>query len=668
MENISKEKAKKRIEKLREEIDKIRYYYHVLDKSIVSEGVKDSLQHELQELEQKYPDLITPDSPTQRVGGKPLKKFFKVTHSAPMLSLNDAFDFDEMRAWEERLKKIVPGDRIDYFAELKIDGFAVALTYEDGYLKTGSTRGDGFVGENVTQNLRTIESIPLNIRDIDGINTKKAIEARGEVFMSKKEFGLVNQKQEKEGLPLYANPRNLGAGSVRQLDPKIIASRNLDSYMYELITDLGQKTHQQKHELLKKTGFKTSEYVKYCKNLNEVFEYYRYWESRKDDLPFMVDGMVVIVNNLDLEEKLGVVGKAPRWSIAFKFAPEQAATILEDIRVSLGRTGALTPYAVLKPIRVAGSTISRATLHNEDEIKRKDLKIGDTVIIQKAGDVIPEVVGPIKELRTGTEKEFRMPKTCPICGGSVSRMPGEAIYRCINIKCYAIEREKIIHFVSKGAFDIAGLGEQIIDKFLEEKIITNPADLFGLEVFDIKDLERFGEKLASNIINSIQSRKKVTLPRLIYALGIRHVGIETATDLADHFGSLEKLEKVSKEDLERISDIGPVAAKSIYDWFRDNLNQNILKELRKYGVSYEKIAKSNELAGKTFVITGKLESIEREDAEEEIRKRGGNAGSSVSKSTDYLVVGENPGSKLQKAQQLSIKIISENEFLKILKK
>jgi len=668
MENISKEKAKKRIEKLREEIDKIRYYYHVLDKSIVSEGVKDSLQHELQELEQKYPDLITPDSPTQRVGGKPLKKFFKVTHSAPMLSLNDAFDFDEMRAWEERLKKIVPGDRIDYFAELKIDGFAVALTYEDGYLKTGSTRGDGFVGENVTQNLRTIESIPLNIRDIDGINTKKAIEARGEVFMSKKEFGLVNQKQEKEGLPLYANPRNLGAGSVRQLDPKIIASRNLDSYMYELITDLGQKTHQQKHELLKKTGFKTSEYVKCCKNLNEVFEYYRYWESRKDDLPFMVDGMVVIVNNLDLEEKLGVVGKAPRWSIAFKFAPEQATTILEDIRVSLGRTGALTPYAVLKPIRVAGSTISRATLHNEDEIKRKDLKIGDTVIIQKAGDVIPEVVGPIKELRTGTEKEFRMPKTCPICGGSVSRMPGEAIYRCINIKCYAIEREKIIHFVSKGAFDIAGLGEQIIDKFLEEKIITNPADLFGLEVFDIKDLERFGEKLASNIINSIQSRKKVTLPRLIYALGIRHVGIETATDLADHFGSLEKLEKVSKEDLERISDIGPVAAKSIYDWFRDNLNQNILKELRKYGVSYEKIAKSNELAGKTFVITGKLESIEREDAEEEIRKRGGNAGSSVSKSTDYLVVGENPGSKLQKAQQLSIKIISENEFLKILKK
>ena len=665
---LSKEKAQKRIEKLKKEIDKIRYYYHVLDKLIVPEGVKDSLQHELQVLEEQYPEFITSDSPTQRVGGKPLEKFEKVTYSQPMLSLNDAFSFEEMKAWEERLKRLTPETKFDYFAELKIDGFAVTLEYENGILKTGATRGDGFTGENVTSSLKTIESVPLRLREVKGISTTQRIEVRGEVFMLKKEFQRINKEQEKKGLPIYANPRNLAAGSVRQLDPKITSSRNLDSYMYELVTNLGQKTHQEKHEIIKKLGFKTSQYVKYCKNIDEVFKYYSYWETKKNKLPFQIDGMVVIVNNLKLEEQLGTVGKAPRWSVALKFAPEQVTTMLEDIRVSLGRTGALTPYAVLKPVRVAGSTISRATLHNEDEIKRKDLKIGDTVIIQKAGDVIPEVVGPIKNLRTGKEKEFKMPQMCPICGGHVVRPRGEAIARCANTKCFAIEREKIIHFVSKEAFDVEGLGEKIIDQLIEAGLISNSADIFSLRVEDIKHLERFAEKSSQNLVESIQSRKTISFPRFIYALGIRNVGIETASDLADHFGSFENLQNATLEKLQEVPDVGPVAAKSIYEWFRDLRNKKLLKKLGKYGAGYEKIKKTTELSGKKFVITGSLSSMSREEAEEKVRQKDGEAGSQVSKNTDYLVVGENPGSKLQKAEAFGVKTISEKEFLKILSK
>lgn len=668
MENNKKIQAQKRILKLRAEIDKIRYHYHVLDELIVSEGVKDSLQHELQELEQKYPELITSDSPTQRIGGEPLEKFEKVEHKIPMLSLTDAFSLEEMKQWQNRISKLIPGKKLDYFAELKIDGFAVTLIYENGILKTGATRGNGLIGENITQNLKTIESIPLTLNQVKDINTKQRIEVRGEVFMSKKEFKNVNKNQEKQNLPQYANPRNLAAGSVRQLNPKITASRNLDSYMYELVTDLGQKTHSEKHEILKKLGFKTSEYIKYCPNLKEVFNYYAYWENKKNNLPFLVDGMVVIVNNLKLEDALGVVGKAPRWSVALKFAPEQTTTIIEDIKISLGRTGALTPYAVLKPVRVAGSTISRATLHNEDEIKRKDLKIGDTVIIQKAGDVIPEIVKPLKELRNGSEKYFKMPKECPICKGSVVRPPGEVVARCTNTRCFAIEKERIVHFVSKDAFDIIGLGEQIIDKFVEEKLITDPADLFGIKAGDIEVLEGFKEKLAKNIINAIHSRKKITLPRFIYSLGIRHVGIQTASDISDYFSSLKNIEKANIEKLKQIPDIGPIAAKSIYDWFKNPYNQKLLKKLKDYGVTYEKIKKTQELDNKTFVITGTLSLMTREKAEEKIREKGGHVSSSISKSTNYLVKGENPGSKYEKAKKIGVKIINEQEFLNILGK
>lgn len=665
---LSKQATKKRIEKLRKLIDHYRYNYHVLDKSLVSDEINDSLKHELQNLEDQYPEFITPDSPTQRVGGKPLEKFEKVSHSQPMLSLTDAFSFEELQSWEERIKKLAPRDKFDYFAELKIDGFAVTLIYENGILVTGATRGDGFTGEDVTSNLKTIESIPLRLNQIRGININQRIEVRGEVFMSKKEFERINKEQKKKGLPTYANPRNLGAGSVRQLDPKITASRKLDSYMYELVTDLGQESHQEKHEIIKKLGFKTSTYVKYCKNIEEVDKCFRYWENRKNDLPFLIDGMVVIVNNLALEKKLGTVGKAPRWSVALKFAPEQTTTILENIKVSLGRTGALTPYAVLRPVQVAGSTISRATLHNEDEIKRKDLKIGDTVIIQKAGDVIPEVVKPLKELRTGKEKEFKMPRRCPICGGRVIRPEGEAIARCANSKCWAIEREKIKHFVSKEAFDIEGLGEKIVDQLIEVGLISDPGDIFAIRREDVEPLERFAEKSAENLEESIQLHKKITLPRLIYALGIRQVGIETASDLADYFGSLEKLEKASAPKLQEIADIGPVAAKSIYLWFRNPRNKKLLEKLKKYGVSYEKVIKTSELRGLSFVITGELDSMTREQAQEEIRKRGGDASSTVSKNTSYLVVGENPGSKLQKAETFGVKTISEKEFIKLLTK
>ncbi len=664
---MDKKQAQERIKRLRKEISYHSYLYHVLDKPKISDAAWDSLKDELKKLEDQFPELITPDSPTQRVSGKPLEKFEKVKHKTPMLSLNDAFSEKEMKAWEERIKKLVPGTKLDYFAELKIDGFAITLVYENSIFTVGATRGNGFVGEDVTQNLKTIGSIPLKLEEVPVLNTKQSIEVRGEVYMNKDEFKRINKEQEKKNLPTYANPRNLAAGSIRQLNPKIAASRRLDTYMYDLVTDLGQETHEDKHKILKKLGFKTSKYVKYCKNLDEIIEYYNSWLSKRNELPFQIDGMVIIVNNNKIFEKLGVVGKAPRGSIAFKFPAEQATTVVEDIRVSVGRTGALTPFAVLKPAKVAGSTISRATLHNEDEIRRKDIRIGDTVIIQKAGDVIPEVVQSLPHLRTGKEKTFKMPTKCPICGGKVVRPVGEAIARCVNPNCYVVQREKLIHFVGKEAFDIVGLGEKIVEQLMKEDLISNPADFFMLKTGDLEPLERFAEKSADNIIKSIQSRKKISLARFIYALGIRHVGIQTANDLADHFGGLGKLSRTLLSELEEVPDIGNVVAKSIYDWFRNSKNQILLKKFKKLGVGYEKVRRGTKLKGLSFVITGSLSTVSREEAGELIRKNGGKAGSSVSNNTSYVVVGENPGSKYDKAKKLGVKIVNEKEFLKILK-
>jgi DNA ligase (NAD+) len=568
---MDKKSAKKRIDKLRKEINHHRYLYHVLDKIEISDAALDSLKHELEELEKKYPDLITLDSPTQRVGGKALEKFRKVEHFLPMVSLHDAFSEEEMRDWEERIQKLVPEKKLDYYAELKMDGLAVSLIYENGIFVRGATRGDGKIGEDVTNNLKTIEAIPLSIdvdllsrRELFGgltqptlqaakklpaaalINIKNqiekgVIEVRGEVIMTKKVFEELNKKYKKEGKPLLANPRNAAAGSVRQLDSKITAERKLDCYIYGLASDSGQKTHEQEHLIAKNLGFKTIKFNKYCRNLGEVVEFHNYWVKHKDKLPYYCDGVVVTVNNLFLHEKLGVVGKGPRYIIAYKFAGEEATTIVEDIVVQVGRTGALTPVAHLKPVSVSGVTISRATLHNENEIERLGLKIGDTVIVRRAGEVIPDIVKVLPKLRTGKEKSFHMPKKCPICESDVERREisdkkgVSAAYYCVNKNCFAQNRRRLTHFASKDAMDIVGLGPKIIDLLIKEGLASSPADFYDLKEGDLVLLERFAEKSAVNLIQAIEKSKKISLAKFIYALGILHVGEETAALLARNF-------------------------------------------------------------------------------------------------------------------------------------
>lgn len=660
MEKISLAKAKERAAKLRTEIDRIRYAYHVLDKEVVSEAAKTSLMHELTQLEQMYPELITPDSPTQRVAGKPLDKFKKVRHSHQGLSLADIFDFEELEAWEKRIQKLVVGEKLDYYVELKLDGLSVYLTYGKGLLKTAATRGDGTTGEDVTQNIRTIESIPLKLTEsVD-------IEVRGEVYMDYSQFEKVNKEQENLGKPTYANPRNLAAGTLRQLDSKIVAARNLQFMAWAIYKD-GIKTHEEEHEMAKKLGFKVEPNSKHCKNLKEIEEYLTEWEDKRKDLAYQTDGAVINVNSEDLVQRLGIVGKAPRGVVAYKFSAEQVTTTLEDIRVNVGRTGAVTPYAVLTPVKVAGTTVSRATLHNEDEIKRKDIRIGDTVVIQKAGDIIPEVVQSLPNLRTGKEKEFKMPTTCPVCGGPIVKPEGEAVARCAAENCFAIEKEKLGHFVSKGAFNIEGVGEKIGVQLIEEGLITDAADLFALTEGDLTPLERFAETSAKNLVDSVKEHRKVSFRRFIYALGIRHVGAITASDISRKFRSLEDLQKATREELEQIEGIGEVAAESIYKWFRNAKNLEFLKKLEENGVEivYEQIR--HKLDGKTFVLTGSLNTITRDEAEEMIRMNGGNAPGTISKNTDFVVVGENPGSKAEKAERLGVKILSEEDFLKMVK-
>jgi DNA ligase (NAD+) len=607
-----------------------------------------------------------------------------------MLSFNDAFSEKDMIDWLQRISKLLnPEERnnIDFYCELKIDGLAIELIYEKGVLKTGSTRGDGIIGEDVTANLKTIEAIPLKLRDISEIekdvndkdfekikeilNYQKnpIITIRGEAFISKKEFEKINQQQVEKGLSPYANPRNIAAGSIRQLDPKITALRKLDFYAYDFIYD-GFQTHEEKHRFLKILGFKTNSYNKYCKNINDVFDFRNYWMKAREKLSYEIDGIVVIINDNKIFDKLGVVGKAPRGAIAFKFPLKQATTIVEDIKVQVGRTGALTPVAYLKPVQIGGTIVSRATLHNEDEIKRLGVKIGDTVIVGKAGDVIPDIIKVLKELRTGREKEFIMPKKCPSCGGLVKKENNEVVYRCVNPNCFAVLKEKFYHFVSKKAFDIEGLGPKIIDRFLEEGLISDVSDIFNLKEGDIASLERFGEKSAQNLINAIRSRKKISLERFIFALGIRQVGEETARDLAKNFRSIENLKNASIEELLKIKDIGPVVAENIYNWFRKKENIKLLEKLKKIGVEIEEEkseAKDGKLKGLNFVFTGELKTMTRDQAGKKVRELGGDISGSVSKNTDYVVVGENPGSKLEKAKKLGIKIINESEFLKMIK-
>ncbi len=662
MTKLTFEQAKNRVQKLRELLEQYSYEYYVQDKPTVDDAVYDGLNNELKELESEYPELMTADSPTQRVGGEALSKFEKVEHAYQMLSLADVFNKEEIVEWEERIEKLVPEHELDYFAEMKIDGVSVMLTYEKGKFVRGATRGDGRVGEDVTQNLKTIPSIPLKLRG----DYPDILNVRGEVYISKADFEKINAEQLASGEQIYANPRNLAAGSLRQLDPRITAKRRLASYIYEIYDKTSAKTHEEKHKLLKEMGFATSEYVKHCETIQEVVKYCSEWDDKRNTLSFQVDGIVINLNDNKTFEELGSVGKAPRGSVAYKFPAEQVTTVIEDIHVSVGRTGALTPIAIMKPVRVAGTTVSRAILHNEDEIRRKDIRIGDTVVIQKAGDIIPEVLRSVPELRTGQEMLFVMPKTCPMCGGPVVKPAGEAVARCANTDCFAVRLLQIGHFVSRDAFDIDGLGEKSIELLLNEGLIEDPADLFALNEGDLEPLERFGEKSAKNLVVSIQSRKISSFSRFLYALGIRHVGAITASDVAAHFCSLEAIKKATLEELSEVEGIGEVVAKSIYEWFRDAKNLLYLEKLKSAGVGYEEIKRGDKLAGLTFVITGSMERASREAIEEQVRQMGGKASGSVSKNTSYVVVGTNPGSKLAKAESLGVKVISEDELFKML--
>lgn len=676
MENqITKKEAEEKIKKLRKHIYELGYQYYVLDNPTVSDAEYDSLVRKLADLEKEFPEFYDSESPTQKVGGEPLKEFKRLAHRNPMLSLNDAFTDKEIFEWRDRMTRIIGGkelEKTDYYAEIKMDGLAVSLVYENGILVYGLTRGDGKIGEDITSNLKTIRSIPLKLRD-ESKYLKEAkfgrIEVRGEVFMPTNTFKTLNKERETKGEPLFANPRNAAAGSVRQLDPKISASRNLDFMAYALL-GLETETHEEEHLIIKDIGLPTNNNNRRCDDLVEVIDLWKKWEGIRPNLPYQVDGMVVNVNNKKFFEELGVVGKAPRGAVAFKWPAEEVTTVLEDIEVRIGRTGVLTPTAHLKPVLVAGSTVSRATLHNEDEIRSKDIRIGDTVVIRKAGDIIPEVVKSIPELRTGKEKIFKMPPKCPICDSQVEKREGEVAYRCVNPKCFAVQFRSLEHFVSKSAFDIDGLGPKILEQLMSEGLVKNASDLFTLTKGDLEPLERFAEKSAQNIIESINKSKDISLARFIYALGIRNVGQETAIDLSVKFRSLENIKSATVEELLNVQDIGPVVAQNIYEYFQGSKNSDFVHNLIKNGVTIknpQKTIKKEGIEGKTFVFTGGLESLTREEAKELVRNLGGNISESVSKKTNYVVFGADSGSKYDKARKLGIEVLDESRFLKLIK-
>ncbi|MCX6788687.1 MAG: NAD-dependent DNA ligase LigA [Candidatus Jorgensenbacteria bacterium] len=693
---MDRKTAKTRIDALKKEINRYRYAYHVHDEEVISQSALDSLKKELFDLETEFPELVTPDSPTQRIGGKPLPEFKKIKHEARMLSFNDAFSEKDMSDWFLRLENYLGYDtKPDFYCELKIDGLAIELIYENGIFVQGSTRGDGHVGEDVTQNLKTIEAIPLKLTSSEdaqkiikesGLNpslynlSPKRLVVRGEIFLSTKEFARINKEAVAKGEKSYANPRNVAAGSIRQLDPRVVAGRKLDSFEYAIVTDLGQKVHEEEHIILKALGFKTNPHNKLVHALNDVYSFRNYWDEHREKLVYEIDGVVVIANNNATFGEGGVAGKAPRGAIAYKFSPIEATTIVNNIFVQVGRTGALTPVAELEPVLVGGVTIRHATLHNYDEIKRLGVKIGDTVIINRAGDVIPKITSVLPKLRTGKEKEFRMPKKCPMDGAPVVK-DGVA-YRCSNPKCGARRRETLYHFVSRGAFDMRGLGPKIIDRFLDEGLIADAADIFSLYDGDIKALPRFGEKSAEKIVTEIYEKKATTLARFIYSLGIFHVGEETARTLSDEAVQndaeiktpkdvIAYFKAFSKEKLMQMEDVGPKVAESIYEWFHDAHNAELLNKFYKGGVEIQmpkRLPKAKAtFKGKTFVLTGTLETMTRDEAKEKVRGVGGDVAESVSKQTNYVVAGENAGSKLKRAGELGVTILSEREFIKMLK-
>ncbi|GIW39527.1 MAG: DNA ligase [Candidatus Binatia bacterium] len=664
------EEARKRAEELRRLIEHHNYRYYVLDSPEITDAEYDRLFRELEELEKRYPELRTPTSPTQKVGAPPAEKFEPVRHSLPMLSLSNAMDEREFLEFDERVRKMLRiSGPVDYVAEPKLDGVAVELVYLRGELVVGSTRGDGITGENVTNNIKTIRSVPLRLRP--AADLPERLEVRGEVILGREAFRKLNEERARTGEPLFANPRNAAAGSLRQLDPRITAQRPLDIFCHSPgLIEGGPKLESQWEflEAIRRWGLKTNPLNRRCRGAEPVLRYHAEMERKREELPYDVDGIVVKVDRFDLQRRLGEISRSPRWAIAYKFKAHQGITRIVDIVPSVGRTGVVTPVAQLEPVQVGGVTISSASLHNMDEIERKDIRIGDTVIVERAGDVIPQVARVLVEKRTGKEKKFRMPETCPVCGAPVVREPGEAAYRCLGASCPAQLRERIRHFASKRAMDIDGLGEKLVSQLVETGLVRDVADLYTLRKEDLVRLERMADKSAQNLLDAIARSKRPTLARFIHALGIPQVGEHMAEVLAEHFGSVERLADASEEELLSIHGVGPETAKEIRAFFSAPQNRALLRKLRERGVvpqAEAPRAKAGRLAGKTFVITGTL-SIPREKAIELIEREGGRVTSSVSKNTDYVLVGTDPGSKLEKARKLGIPTIDEAEWRRLL--
>ena len=684
---MNRKDAEARIAKLREEINRYRYQYHVLDALEISEAALDALKHELYTLESEYPDLITPDSPTQRVGGAPVKGFKKVQHAERMLSLEDVFSFEELEEWLARIVKLAPSDHFDFYADPKMDGLAITLVYEDGVLQFGATRGDGRVGEDVTHNIKTVESIPFafrkpNQKEIEGFlktfegqcdadlvqnlfeAPKGRFEVRGEIYMAVKQFDALNANLKKKGEAVFANPRNAAAGSIRQQDSKIAAERGLSFMSYGFLGNHGLWTTSSRYGAVKLLGFPMNQYGGYCKTLSDVKRLFEKLGQKRERLPYWIDGMVVSVNDRRLGERLGIVGKTPRSIVAWKYPAEQGTSIVRDIIVSVGRTGALTPVAMLDPVQLAGTTVQRATLHNQDEIDRLGVKIGDTVIVEKAGDVIPKIVQVLPNLRSGKERDFLMPKACPICGSAIERRKGEVAFFCTNPGCFAQERERIIHYASKAGLDIKGLGDRIVEMLIQEKLVREESDLYQVTPKELLGLEGFAELSAQKLVDEIQAHRKPPLGRFINALGIRHVGEETARDLAEHFGSFEAFRSANKEELEAIEGIGEKVADSIVAFFADAIISKRIDRLMECVEPEMAVKKKGgKLDGKVFVFTGSMDVMGRDEAKELVRSLGGDASDSVSRKTDYLVTGESTGSKLDKARKLGIEILDEKGFL-----
>ncbi|MBN1761884.1 MAG: NAD-dependent DNA ligase LigA [Methanomicrobia archaeon] len=672
-----KEAVKKHVEDLRKELHYHNYRYYVLDEPEISDAEYDRLFQELEELERAHPELVTPDSPTQRIGAEPLEEFGTYEHSIPMLSLKSVTAEEDVRDFDDRVRRLLGGEAvIEYVVEPKIDGLAMELVYENGVFTVGSTRGDGTMGENITQNLRTIKTIPLRIFSDDDVGTPVSLlEVRGEVYIPLRKFKALNAALGEKGEKMFANPRNAAAGSVRQLDPKVTASRPLDFFAYGVGRAEGREFSAQWEvlEYLQRIGFRVSPLIRRFEHIDEVLHYHDVVQEERDDLDYEIDGIVVKVNSIAQQETLGAVSRSPRWAIAFKFPAREEYTRVNDILVQVGRTGALTPVAVLEPVQIAGVTVSRATLHNEDELRRKDVRIGDTVVVERAGDVIPEVVSVIQSKRTGDEREFRMPDRCPVCGSDVIKEG--PIVRCIGVACSAQLKERIKHFASLRALNVEGLGEKVIEQLVDREMVSDAADLFFLTRRDLMKLERMGDKSARNILAALETSKHTTFARLLHALGIRHVGEHTASLLAAHFKDMDALRTAGYEDLVRIPEVGPEVANSILLFFEQESTKKLLEKLERAGVEYEtkevEGAEEEEgaekiLEGKTFVFTGRI-SMPREEAKDIVERLGGTVSSSVSKKTDYVVAGEEPGSKFEKARKLGVIIIDEKAFRELVK-